>query len=98
MAENERIRLKVAEAHQRDVGKGIVRISRADIQKLGLTESDIVEIQGKRTTAAIPVPAYQTDESLDIIRMDGLIRSNAKIGIGEYIELAKANWQPARKV
>lgn len=103
MAENERtqndsIRLKVAEAHQINVGKGIARISHVYMQKLNLGENDIVEIQGKKVTAAIPVPAHPTDEGLDIVRIDGLIRSNARVGIGEYVEIAKANWQPARRV
>ncbi|MGQ4806720.1 Proteasome-associated ATPase [Candidatus Entotheonellaceae bacterium PAL068K] len=32
------------------------------------------------------------------MRMHGLIRSNARVGIGEYVELAPANWQEARRI
>lgn len=96
--ENKTINLKVAESQQRDVGKGIVRIGQSAINKLGLNENDIVEIRGKKTTAAIPVPGYKTDQGLDIVRMDGLIRTNAKTGIGEEIEIGKADWKPAKKV
>jgi transitional endoplasmic reticulum ATPase len=98
MAEKEPVRLKVAGAQQQDVGKGIVRIGQAQIRALGLEQGDVVEIRGKAVTAAIPVPAYPQDEGIDIIRMDGLIRGNAKVGIGEYVELKKADWKPASKV
>jgi transitional endoplasmic reticulum ATPase len=98
MADKEPLRLKVAGAQQQDVGKGIVRIGEAQMRELGLAQGDVVEIKGKGITAAIAVPAYPQDEGIDIIRMDGLIRGNAKVGIGEYIELKKADWKPAKKV
>ena len=98
MAIKESVRLKVASAHQQDVGKGIVRIGANEIRSLELARGDIIEIKGKGVTAAIPVPAYQQDEGLDIVRMDGLIRGNAKIGIGENVELKKGDWKEAKKV
>src|SRR3989337_910005 len=42
--------------------------------------------------------SYPQDEGLDVIRMDGLIRKNAKTGIGEYVEVTKAEWKEAKKV
>lgn len=98
MAAPESIRLKVAGAQQQDVGKGIVRLGLKQVRSLKLEMGDIVEIQGKRVTAAIAVPAYSEDEGIDIVRMDGLIRGNAKVGIGEYVELKKADWKEAKKV
>jgi transitional endoplasmic reticulum ATPase len=98
MVETAPLRLKVAGAQQQDVGKGIVRLGQAQLRTLGLERGDIVEIRGKGLTAAIPVAAYPQDEGIDIIRMDGLIRNNAKVGIGEYVELKKAEWKPATKV
>jgi transitional endoplasmic reticulum ATPase len=98
MAKKEPLRLKVAGAQQQDVGKGIVRIGLAQIRELALEQGDVIEIRGKGATAAIVVPAYPQDEGIDIIRMDGLIRGNAKVGIGEYVELKKAEWKPAKKV
>ncbi len=92
------IRLKVAEADQRDVGKGIVRIDEKFREEIDVNVFDVVEIRGGRTTSAIVGRAYPADEGLDIIRMDGLIRSNAKTGIGEYVEVRKAEWKEARKV
>jgi transitional endoplasmic reticulum ATPase len=98
MADKEALRLKVAGAQQQDVGKGIVRVSPAQIRSLGLDRGDVVEIKGKRSTAALAFPAYVEDEGLDIVRMDGLIRSNARVGIGEYVELTKADWQEAKRI
>ncbi|MFQ5852137.1 MAG: CDC48 family AAA ATPase [Candidatus Binatia bacterium] len=98
MASKNSLRLKVASAQQQDVGKGIVRIGVNHIRSLGLKRGEVVEIKGKGLTAAITVPAYQEDEGLDIVRMDGLIRGNAKVGIGEHVELKKADWKEAKKV
>lgn len=94
----ETLKLKVASAQQQDVGKGIVRVGIQHIRSLGLSREDVVEIKGKRMTAAIAVPGYSEDEGLDVVRMDGLIRGNARVGIGEYVELKKADWKPAQKV
>jgi cell division protein 48 (CDC48)-like/ATPase family protein associated with various cellular activities (AAA) len=69
---------------QQDVGKGIVRLSPAQLRALGLERGDVVEIRGKRSTAALAFPAYAEDEGLDIVRMDGLVRSNAREGILLY--------------
>ncbi len=52
-------RLQVANARPDDSGRGLARLSRASMQALGLTEGDVVEISGKRTTAARAVLPYQ---------------------------------------
>ncbi len=95
--ENE-LQLKVAEATQRDVGKGIVRIDTNAMDRHGIASGDIVEITGKKSTAAIVVRGYQSDTGLDIIRMDGLIRANAKAGIGEFITVKKVDYREAQRV
>ncbi len=95
---NTYIKLKVAEADQRDVGKGIVRIDESYREQLGLNVFDVVELKGERTTSAIVGRAYPPDAGLDIVRMDGLIRSNAKTSIGEYVEVTKAVWKEAKHV
>lgn len=92
------IKLKVAEADQRDVGKGIVRIDESFREKLGLNSFDVVEIRGEKATSALIGRPYPSDEGLDIIRMDGLIRTNAKTSIGEYVEIRKAEWKEAKHV
>lgn len=92
------VRLKVAEADQRDVGKGIVRIDEKFRNMLGVNIFDVVEIKGERATSAVVGRSYPQDEGLDVIRMDGLIRTNAKTSLGEYVEVSKAEWKEAKKV
>ena len=67
----EDLKLKVGELTERgDFGRGIIRISAKDMKHIGIAEGDIVEIEGKRKTAAIAIRAYPVDIGLDIIRMD----------------------------
>ena len=47
------VTLKVAEAVQEDVAKGRVRVDAATRLDLHLTVGDVVEIIGKKSTAAI---------------------------------------------
>ncbi|MCS7386935.1 MAG: CDC48 family AAA ATPase [archaeon GB-1867-005] len=89
------VQLRVAEARQRDVGRGKVRIDLHIMRKLGVNPGDIVEIEGKRKTAAIVWPAYPEDHDENIIRMDGLIRKNAGVSIGEKVTVRKASARPA---
>src|SRR5574341_708728 len=92
------VRLRVIEADQRDVGKGIVRIDEKYRNIIGVNIFDVVELKGERITSAIAGRSYPEDEGLDVIRMDGLIRTNAKTSIGEYVEVKKADWKEAKKV
>jgi len=98
MTEGEPIRLKVSEANQGDVGKGIVRIGEDFLASIDARPLDVVELVGSRPTAALAVSAYSQDQGLDMIRMDGLIRSNAGTSIGQYVEVKKASWSEAKHV
>src|SRR5210317_2007102 len=91
-------RLKVAEAIQDDVNKGIVRVDTNFMHSIGVRPGDIVELEGERKTVAIVDRAYPGDIGLDIIRMDGLIRRNAKAGIGEQVKIKKAEVKEAKKI
>lgn len=95
----EDLKLKVGELTERgDFGRGIIRISAKDMKRLSITEGDIVEMEGKRKTAAIAVRAYPADVGLDIIRMDGLERRNCGAGIGEPVKIKKADAKEAKAV
>lgn len=95
---NNEIELKVAGANQKDFGKGIARMSKDSMNKLGITRGDIVEIEGNATTAGIAVEGYSEDEGLDILRIDGLMRGNADTGIGDSVKLRKAEVKKAKKI
>jgi transitional endoplasmic reticulum ATPase len=90
--------LKVAEAEHRDIGRFIVRIDAVSMEKLGVRTGDIIQIKGKRVTAAIAWPAYQGDKGREIIRMDGRIRRNAGVSLGEKVTVMRANEEPARNI
>jgi len=92
------IKLKVMEAVQDDVNRGIVKIDSSFMKEIGVNVGDIVEIAGERGTAAIVDRAYPGDIGLNIIRMDGNIRKNARTSIGEMVTVKKADVTPAKKV
>ncbi len=92
------IKLKVMEAVQDDVNKGIVKIDSSYMKQIGVNIGDIVEIKGERNTAAIVDRAYPGDIGLNIVRMDGNIRRNARTSIGEMVTVTKAEVKPAKKV
>ncbi|AEM37983.1 AAA family ATPase, CDC48 subfamily [Pyrolobus fumarii 1A] len=90
--------LRVAEAKPKDVGKGKVRIDIDIMKMLGVEPGDVVEIEGKRVTAATVWPSYPEDQGLRIIRMDGLTRKNAGVSIGDKVIVRKADAKPAQMV
>ena len=92
------LKLKVAEAIQDDVNKGIVRIDSGYLSEVDIKTGDIVEIEGERKTVAIADRSYPGDIGLNIIRMDGIIRKNGKTGIGEIVKVRKAVVKEAKKI
>jgi transitional endoplasmic reticulum ATPase len=92
------VNLKVAEAIQDDVNKGIVRVDSSFMRGISVRPGDIVEIEGQRKTVAIVDRAYPGDIGLNIIRMDGLVRRNARSSIGEMVKIHKAEINPAARI
>jgi len=92
------VQLRVGDARQRDVGRGIARIDQRTMQKLGISAGDVVEIVGKRTTSAIAWPAYSEDQNRQIIRIDGFTRKNAGVAINEYVVIRPAKVKNALNV
>jgi transitional endoplasmic reticulum ATPase len=91
-------RLQVATMRPEDSGRGIARLPRALMNQLGLSEGDVIELTGKRSTPARAVGPYPEDEGLNIIRLDGLQRANAEIGAGDFVQVRKAESKPAQRV
>ncbi len=92
------LQLKVVEALQDDVYKGIARIDPHLMKRLGVERGDAIKIIGERESVAIVDRAYPTDVGEGIIRIDGLIRRNAKTGVGQQVKVSKAEVKPAKKV
>ena len=93
-----KLKLKVAEALQNDVGRGIVRLDATAMKKLNLSTGDVVEITGKKMTAAKVWLGHPQDEGQDIIRMDGMIRHNTTSSLGDKVTVKKAHLSDARKI
>ena len=92
------MKLQVAGAKPQDVGTGTARLSRKSMQNLNVREGDVIEISGKRPTAALALPPYAEDEGLDVIRLDGLQRGNAGVSIGDHVTVKAAETRPARRI
>src|SRR5660397_163048 len=80
---NKRIMLQVAEAHHRDAGRDIARIDRNIMEQMNILSGDIILVVGKEKACAIVSPGYPEDEGTEIIRIDGNIRANARVGIDD---------------
>jgi transitional endoplasmic reticulum ATPase len=95
----EEVELKVGELTQREeFGRGVVRLDSHTMQKVGIKEGDVIEIEGNRKTSAIALRSYPADAGLNIMRMDGLVRRNADAGVGDNIKVRKAEVKEAKKV
>jgi transitional endoplasmic reticulum ATPase len=89
---------KVKEALPKDVGRAIARIDPEDMKNLGLEVGQIVEIEGKRKTAAKAMPCYAEDRGKKIIQIDGITRENAKVGLDEKVTIERGESRPAKKI
>jgi transitional endoplasmic reticulum ATPase len=91
-------RLQVANARPEDAGRGLARVPRSIMAAMTLAEGDVVEITGKRVTAARAVYPYSEDEGLEILRLDGFQRANAEVGSGDFVTLRKIESKAAQRV
>ena len=93
------VQLKVAEAkQQRDVGRSIARVDAETMKALGVTVGDVIEIIGKKSTAAKAWPAYPEDQGRSLIRIDGFIRKNGGVSINEFVSVRKAEAEFATSI
>jgi len=92
------VQLKVVEAQQDDAYTGVARIDSEVMRDLGIGKGDIIVIKGNRETVAIVNRAYPADVGEGIIRIDGILRRNAKTGIGEIVKVSKAEVKDAKKI
>ena len=91
-------KVQVASLPPADSGRGFARLPDTLMQALGLKEGDVIEITGKRSTAARAIRPYGEDAGIDIIRLDGLQRANAGVGSGDFVEVRKAESSAATRV
>ncbi len=78
-----------------------VERARLDYDSMGslrASTGDVMEIRGKRRTVAKCLPLYPSDEGKGIVRVDGLVRNNAGVAIGDTVVVRKIKAVPAEKV
>src|SRR5215208_4810665 len=91
-------KVQVASLPPADSGRGFARLPDTLMTALSLKEGDVIEIIGKRSTAARAIRPYGEDAGIDIIRLDGLQRANAGVGSGDFVEVRKAESNAATRV
>ena len=98
MASQTGLQLAVEEAHREDVGRFKARLSSNALEKLGVQTGDIIEIRGKRLTAAIAWTMRPHEDAPGIIRMDGYLRRNAGVSLRDKVTVRKVSEKPALSV
>ncbi len=92
------VTLKVSEAFQNDIGRGIARLDSKAKSKLGVSTGDIVKLTGKKSALAIVWQAHPDDEGLEIIRVDGILRQNAGVSLGDKLHIETVEVKEAKKL
>jgi len=90
--------LRVVQAKSGDDGRGIARVDPALMRILDLNQGDIAMIEGTRSTAVTVYNGYPEDENRGTIRIDGVTRKNAGVGLDEKVAIRKISPKPATKV
>jgi transitional endoplasmic reticulum ATPase len=96
--EDNKKHLRVKEALQRDVGRGIIRMSQDVADELKIGTGDIVSIEGNKKTFARAWRGVPEDFGKNVIRLDRMIRMNADVGLDDRVSIDKASASKARKI
>ena len=88
--------LRVAKAIPSDVGHGRARVPFDN--DLNLKPGDIIKISGEQDTAAIVWRCRPEDANLGVIRIDGIIRKNAGVSLGDRVGISKVETQPCTRL
>lgn len=92
------LELKVIEAFIDDIGQGWARLNQDDMKVIGVTLGDIIEIQGKRKTVARITATSDQNRGKKAIQIDGIIRENAQVNIGDKVTIRKLPRKTAASV
>ncbi len=92
------LELKVSEALTDDVGKGWARLDPENIQALGAALGDLIEIAGKKKTAGRVTETLGQGRQKEQIQIDGLIRANAQVDVGDTVRVRKVPRKTAATV
>src|SRR5207245_8381400 len=68
------------------------------MDSLDASTGDVIDVKGKRRTVGKCLPLYPSDEGRGVVRIDGLIRNNSGVAIGDPVTVKKIKAPPAEKV
>jgi transitional endoplasmic reticulum ATPase len=85
--------LRVAEARVEDVGRGIARLARADMLRIGAHPGDVLKITGGGV--AVGRTELADDGHEGMVQMDGTCRSNCSAGLQEQVTVSVIERQEA---
>ena len=91
------LEIVVAEAAPRDAGRGLARLSPADLERLGVRAGGVIVVTGERSTAVRALPSRPEDRDRGVL-LDGLARENAGSSIGAKVRVARLEPVLARSV
>src|SRR5579863_2177851 len=92
------ITLKIAEAAQRHVGKGIAVVDPKIVEDNGWETGQILELVGNRKSHVKLWSGSTTDYGTGIIKIDGITRHNIGAGIGEKITIKTVDAEEAEQI
>ena len=92
------ITLKIAEAAQRHVGKGIAVVDPKIVEDNSWETGQILELVGNRKSHVKLWSGSATDYGTGIIKIDGITRHNIGAGIGEKITVKTVDAEEAEQI
>jgi len=94
----ENITLRVAEAPQNVAGRGIAVVDPELVNRLGWRAGEVIEIAGKKKAYALLWPGQMGDYGKNVIRIDGIIRNDAGVGLDDRVTIRRVEAKAADKV
>ncbi len=95
MCKMSEVKCRVIEAFPRDVDRGIVRLSKKLMSSLDLRGGDVINILGRKTVSSI---VWSSNDKQPVIRMDGMLRKNANVGLDDFIIVEKIEIKAASDI
>ena len=92
---SEWIELRVLESKARDANRPVVRIDPEAMERAGIVVGDVVEIMGRKKTAAKVWNGLPEDRGKGVIRMNSILRKNADVSLNETVKVRKVEPKPA---
>ena len=92
------LKLKVAEALTKDVGRGFARLDPEDLSSIGASTGDVLEVSGKRPAFCRAMIAYKQTRGQARVQLDGITRGNANVGLDDFVTVRPRTCPAAQQI